>query len=694
MLDDKMLFATQSAPALYWPGAGTAKEIPGLPSDSGWDGITVIGNRVVLWRGQTIKSSVTGDFALWIPVALTAVTGRAIVDEQFQQPDVGGDTGWIFLRDVSGSFTPGQFVRLVSNENDPQEITYNYYTVAEFATKESTQTYAIGKDYFVQPGNREVVFVRDNREWPVGARLVVEADLQDMTVFKDSREIDNESLFTGITILDTGEVLPNIGEELSVSLAQYPSGLLEGDYVYIGDTQTSVGDEIFEVVTVGQVLRLKRLGIGTDIGPVGRQISGFVFWQPWVEFTNIGTVDVNFAQGSQLYASDSIRLVNLNLSAATTIFENIPTETIVETVDANDAFEGENVGSDINGDIYQIIPLGEYAYILKENSIQSMQPVDVSAGTWIIRPEILGEGPIGRYASVRINDQVILFWGKAEFYMYSGGKTLTPVVTDSTSLAYEELDRARTDEIVAAHFPDRQEVRFYYPTLDSRIRALVFNYHYNTVVYDELSSNWEAVTAAGEVAWEMAPRWLDVDVTLLWASVLTPKRWYEFVDEGKKFYLMLGIEGDTANTDNGETTGVPQSRLLIGDRVYYWTSDQDCSPTGYEALVETADLDWGEPMRWKYADTVYLSLQVDDASLRALHPLKLYVQLGSRNTLDDDIDWGQPVPVEISGNLSGRAVANAKASGRYIRARFYSNQPGARWRIAEYAILARVGGTV
>jgi hypothetical protein len=692
VLDDKLLVATPSTPALYWPGVGVARPIPGLPSGRGWDGVAVIAKRVVLWSGQTVKSSATGDFAQWIPVPVTAADGRGVTTEQFTQPDIGAFTPWVFMEDVSGSFVPGQFVRVVSNEDDAENITYNYYTVSEFATKETTETTSIGKNANIIAAEQEVLYTEHDRRWPVGARLVVENDLTNLSVVEGSRVINNNALRTGIQILDTQEVLPDPGEEVSLSLANYPSGLQEGDFVYVGTNSQSVGDEIFEVVTVGQVLRVKRMGAGTNQGPVGELISGFLFWQPWVKVVNNGTTEVNFAQGTTIYASDAIKLVSLSLSGSTDRYDTIPTGSVVETINANDATEFQNVGSDINGDIYSIIPLGEYAYIFKSRSIQSLQPVDVNAGTWVARAEILGEGPIGRYASVRINDQTIVFWGHAEFYSYSGGKVLTPIISASTSLAYDELDLARADEIVAFHYSDKQEVRFYYPTLTGAVRCLVFNYHYNTATYDTLSSNFEAVTAAGEITWELAPTWEDVNPAIWW-NVGT-KRWYEFVDEGKRNYPVVGVDGDVANTANGEDSTKAQARLLLSDRVYYRTSDKDCDPTGYEALVETPDFDWGDPYRWKYADTVLVSLQVDDATLRALHPLKLKVQLGSRQSLDDDIDWSDEAEIEVSGNLGPPAAAHVRAAGRYIRARFKSDQPGARWKIAEYSIIARIGGVM
>jgi hypothetical protein len=692
VLDDKMLFATPSAPALYWPGSGSAREIPGLPAGTGWDGVVVVGKRVVLWKGQTVKSSVTGDFAGWIPVGITAADGRGKTREQYTQPDIGAFTDWVFLEEVSGTFVPEQFVRVVSNEDDPSKIRYDYYTVSEFATKATTETTAIGRDAFIEPGETEVVFTNSDRRWPVGARVVVENDLTDLVVDEGSRENPNEAFATGILILNTGETLPNPGEEVSLSLYEYPSGIREGDYISASTSQSTIGEEIFEVVTVGQVLRARRVGAGSNQGPVGTQIAGrWMVWQPWVSVTNTSSVDINFAQGTDIYASDSIKLINQSLAGATSIYDTIPSGSVIETINANDASEFQNTGSDINGDILSIIPLAEYAYILKERSIQSMQPVDPNAGTWVVRAEILGEGPIGRYASVRINDQTIVFWGHSEFYSYSGGKTIVPLVTDSTSLAFNELDLARADEIVAFHYSNAQEVRFYYPTLTGAVRSLVFNYHYNTAVYDELSSNFEAVTAAGELSWELAPLWEDLDVSELWTG--TPKRWYEYVDEGKRNYPLIGIDGDVANEENGEDTTKSQARLLLSDRVYYRTSDQDCSPQGYEALCETPDFDWGDAFRWKYADTVLLSLQVEDATLRALHPLKIRVQLGSRQSLDDDVEWSDPVDVEISGNLGPPARASVRAAGRYIRARFSSDQPGARWRIAEYTIVARMGGT-
>jgi len=54
-------------------------------------------------------------------------------------------------------------------------------------------------------------------------------------------------------------------------------------------------------------------------------------------------------------------------------------------VDANEAGETRVIGSDVNGSIFNIVVLGDYAYIFKERSIQVMQYVGVTSGTFFIR---------------------------------------------------------------------------------------------------------------------------------------------------------------------------------------------------------------------------------------------------------------------------------------------------------------------
>lgn len=692
VLDDKILFATPSVVCKYWPSAGMARDLPGLPTGEGWDGVTIFANRVILWRGQTIKSSQSDDFAQWIPVATTAVVGRATTARDVYQVDVGSTTEWLFLDDRAGDFSPGQFLRVVANEEDVSEIKYSYFTVAEAATFDSTATNAIGTTYEFLEGTEKKVFLSEDRTWPVGGLVKVNGEVTNLKVEEASRTISTESaLKNGIAVVGNDTVLvPAVGDEVVVPLEQYPYDLQVGDHIYIGESSTVLGTEIYEVVVVGQNIRLKREGIGIDPQPVGKEITGVLYWQPWVKLKQYGVNEVNILNGTPVAALDALKLVNQGLTGGYLNGESIPRGSTVETIDENDAFEIENVGSDINGNVSSIIPLGEYAYIFKKRSIQSMQAVSRAAGTWRIRTEVLGEGPIGKYAAVRINDQTVVFWGHAEFYSYAGGKFPTAIATEASTLAFNELDRARADEIVAYHYVDKQEVHFFYPTIDGRNRAFIFNYHTGSGVYDDYPSHLAGVTAAGQVDWELAPVWSELDDSEIWTS--DDKRWYEFVDVGERSYTMLGIDGDVANPSQGETAGSSVPRLLLSGRVYYRVSSEDCLPEGYTSLVETPDFDFGDPSLWKYVDTVRLSLHVEDITLD--NPLKLNVQVGTRASLDDAIVWSDPTPVEItqSGSFPGTR-ANARGAGRLVRVRFYSDTPCAKWRISSYSVFARLGGT-
>ena len=154
-----------------------------------------------------------------------------------------------------------------------------------------------------------------------------------------------------------------------------------------------------------------------------------------------------------------------------------------------------------------------------------------------------------------------------------------------------------------------------------------------------------------------------------------------------------GVAADDATADEieddstREDAGVP--RLLAHDRGFSRSSQDNCTLFGYTCTAETKDFDFGDDLRFKYIDTVLLNIEIESMLDR---PKRMFVQLGARDNLDSDIRWTDPAPVEVSGNGMRVTKANARAAGRFIRVRFFSEDPGVSWRIAGFRLIGRPGG--
>lgn len=693
---DKVLLAAPSVPPIYWqpdltdvPTWGQCRPIPGLPDSDGWDGVEVFDNHMILWRGPTIKWSASGDFALSIPVAITAASGRGVVGERFLQPAQSQTSDWVYYDDGSGSFVVDQFVRTVANETDPSLIRYDYYKVAEVSSKSSTRTAGIPVSQTVESGESGRIFTTGFSDFPVDCRLTVDGERTGLAVVDKSRDIQKS-----YKLAETSPEIPDVGSAISLVLEAFPFELQVGDIVSVS-IKDKPGQDLYRVDVVGITIVCTRLGVGQ-----GQQVAGTMYvvdpaapdvWvriQHWVDVISSSPTWTLVQPDAVISSSDAVRLISLAYTGATEVGDFVPSGAVLETIDANDSGEVENVGALINGDVYAVVTLADYAYVLKPKSIQSIQSVGRSAGTFFFRGEIYEEGPIGRYAWCRFAERYLVFWGNRGWYRYAGGQTLEQVGDVHWATVQEELDIARADEIVAYHNRDRDEVWFAYPVLGGGTRVAIYNYESNSVVIDDYPEDINGITAVGTVDWEVGPTWESLSETELCNG--PAKRWYEYVEDGLKPRTLIGIGGDLGNPDAGEDPQDIVPRILAHGRVYYRASRDDCDPQAYEVVAETPDFDGEDPVTVKYVDTVFLSLNVPDHLDR---PMKLKVQLGTRMGLDSDIVWTEPATIDVTGAGNLQPKVNLRGAGRYVRLRFSSDAINTKWALSGFRILYRPGGT-
>lgn len=688
---DRVLFAAPGQSPIFWaPGMVEARSIPGLPSSEGYDGVSVFNGRVVVWQDDLIKWSARNDFANWVPVPVTAAVGSGVLVDDLIAQEVSSVVGPVHLESFSGELVSGQYVRIVSNQENPAEVAYDYFQVETFANADQEYGQTLSVDQAVGAGKTVKVFLETPDfyvEWSEGSRVSVDGDITDLVIGKRSR---NQNLIYSVSETNNDFPVPEVGGKTNITLRESPQELQPGDIVSISSSE-EVGQDLYEVLQVAQTLTIQRLGVGAKQANPGGPIAGdetVVVFQPYVELINPGTDNVVILRSSEVRTIYSAKLRTLAYTGATSPGRGIPAGSTLETLNANDAGELTNAGSQINGRIFAITPLAEFAYILKARSIQSVQDVGADQGSFYLRTEIQDEGLFGRYAWTRFGDRSIAFIGHKAFYVYTGGQDLRPIATTQWDAFRKEIDRSRADEIVAYHNRPFSEIWFVYPTLSNETKVLIFNYEFSTIMLDQYDAALNGITAVGAVEWELAPTWESLDYSEKFNG--SDKRYYEYVEEGEQEYTILGIGGDLGNPDMKEDGSKKIPRLLLHGRKFSRDSRDDCTPAAYECVAETPDFDWGDPAAWKYLDTVYLSLYVPEALAGTL---KLEVYAGARNNLDEAIRWTGAQTVSITGSGNGVTKVNLTASGRFIRLKFRSNTAGAKWSISAYRMMARVGPT-
>lgn len=689
---DRVLFATPSVAPQYWAGGQTAREIPGLPDYNGYDGVEVFDGHVMLWSGDRIKWSDRNDFSQWLPLNQTISYGRATTAEVFTMPSVGSKTEHLSMSGLAGEFVPGQFMRVVTAGDDPNNSFYDYFRVVAASLETKNSAVSIVRAQSIQPGERAKIFF--NRystyiDWTAGATITVDGVKTTLKVISKSRNASGGLPLSSGTGIYGSSSLGSVGTQIELYFASPPTEFLPGDVVSVGPLNEP-GQDLYLLDLVGNLTRGTRISAGA-VAVAAYPNGYFATFQDYVEVENTGTSFVSIRANAAVSVISSLVVEPLGWTGGTGVGKTIPIGAAVESVDANESGELVNVGASVNGSIYGIITLGEFAYILKKNSIQSIQSVGFQNGTFFVRPEILTEGPIGKYSYCRSGDREICFWGNKGIYMYGGGQNLRPIALQHYLAIRDEMDRGRIDEIVAYHNRRDSEVWFSYITTSGDTKVFVYNYLEDSIVTDRYPADLNGITAIGKVDWELAPTWESVPLTDLFSG--TAKRWYEYVDVPERDYTVIGIGGDEANPALGEIAGTTIPRLLLHGRTFSRSSRDDCSPEGIEVLAETVDFDFGDAEAWKYVSTIYVFL-TEQANVPA--GATMQVQIGAKNNLNSPVRWSPPRDLLVTRADTMMAALPtdvcATMSGRFIRLRFSSSTPGCNWSISSYHIIARMGG--
>lgn len=364
----------------------------------------------------------------------------------------------------------------------------------------------------------------------------------------------------------------------------------------------------------------------------------------------------------------SVVLQLLDLTGITAPGTVITAGNQIFSVDANEAGETRVVGS-VNGPIFRVLPQGDYAYIFKERSISSMQYTGLGNGTFFIHPEVSGEGMISRNAICNINDGRIVFLGHKELYSYNGGPNPVAVCQQTIRQLYRELDRTRLHQILLFNNEQVNEVWVSYPTIGGGFRVMIWNYVEDTASFDDYDQTL-VFSAFGLVDWSGDPSWGSLPDSLTWNSI----------DPGITWDDMTG-----ASIDHLAVMASEDGQIRV------WGTRYAREGAGYLTLSESMDFDLGDGDAWKYVDAVKLGLNIrvpEDTSRL------MYIQVGCRADLNNaEITWTAPISILVNGHATTPVKVNPGGAGRYMRVRFYAQDPDVQWAVSSFEILARMGGT-
>lgn len=667
---DKWLIAARGLPTLFWkPSLDEALPIPGLPTDTTFSGISAFYNHILVWIDDKVYWSDINDFSNWIPVSTTAASLVLTPLRPFTQPAVGVASDWIYSVQSNAGMVPGQFLRIIDGDQ------FDFFQVAEVATSSPVNGFAIAGTSQSITGDRFPIFLKTPSNFLLGSQVGFVIDKKPLVV----DEIGNGESFTATT--SASFVVPATGSSVTVTLSTQPSFSI-GEYVSFNSATTVVGSDIFLVISrdlSAKTITVERVGVGSSVQSVGATYGSgsSVISQPWAKVTPVESSDIPIfvARDEEIGPVFGFKVYNAGLTGASPEGTEFDTLKTILSIDANEAGFTTNAGLGINGEILQIVTLGDRAYIFKERSIQSIVYVGRDAGTFSFVTEVTGEGLLGRYAFFKVGEDFMIMLGHREMYLYRGGRSLQPIGQQFTKELLADIDLTRVDEMVVNHNEGKNEIVFAYYSQDARKRWFIYNFYEDTCSFSDIDPLDGVPTAANSVTWQEDTRWVDI-----------PEAWNsdEVDDTDWLSYLGLGAAERVTLMSTIGRSGQDTPVLLEAWENFSY------SDKAYTALAETVDHDFGDRTAFKYLKHIFFGLQIKNQLTP--RPFYLYIQVGARDSLDADIRWSDPVRYEVSGNGNYSPKIGIRKSGRLLRVRFYSNQADIQWRISNYHLMARKGG--
>jgi hypothetical protein len=648
---NRIFFCNPNNDIGIYDGTLPTRIAPGLPMDElRWDGVTVFANHVMVWRGNVIRWSDINDGTIWIPVGETSGTGVVTTLHTFQQPQPGGQIT-LEVDSIPTGWVQGTYVQIPN----PATKNVNFYSVVGVSPYNTADSLTVNATQILQAFENSI-FTNTIPAFLKGSKIKIQGIPIVLTVKENKSKVGFVGVLKDALNLAAGQSgYAKFTEEVLVEV---------GDFINIApDTSTGaqVGQNIFKVITKvsNSEYMVTCLGVGTNIGNHAAGCN--VIHQPAVIVAAPGTLPA----GGPVYpiiipVSSAIKetyIVDIkleDLSGHDLHPYVLPIGSKILPLTANEAGQYRGSGGEDRGRIKNCIVLGETLYIFRNRGIESFQ-YSGRPEVFIKRDEVTDEGLLGKYLITKVGYDEAYFWGHKDMYKMSDGQLEAVAIPVSKKLLREEFLAGDVDTYFMWHNERDKEVwTFYKPKGGTGVlKAMIYNYFEDSCVFDIYPEQLNNVTIAGGLNFPDGTR-----------EVLFGVSNNQILNNGPGFIAY------------GEFAGVK-----------FW--DRLGQPISSEAI--TIDLDFEDSMTYKYIDTLQLNLWVEN--IFEDRPFKLWVSLGGRDNLDSKPTWSGGQWVDVSGTGNIVTKINQRISGRFISAKFYSNQPGVHWKIGSYVLAGRKGGT-
>ena len=676
---NKVVFTQALIPPQYWTTGTTTAVVPGLPTGDTYDGVTAFQNHLLLWKDLSLYWSDLNDFSVWVPVANTIASYSFTTEASFSQPAAAASTpvppltGSVYVTPYPDGLTVGQYLKIDESATTSPAY-YNFYELAAVTPGAELSAVSVATSQTVAiSATAGRIFITAHKGWEAGQILKLGASSNYVKVAACSNSTTETYVTKTVAeLVDAGanDTITNLPLVVSTNL------LRVGDYVSIG-ANSAASIDIYLITAVStntsdnttQIsLTQQNYGSGQRVpSPTAVSAGSVVTPQPWITVAEVNAAAVTVPSSSDIIEKYGVQLTTLNFTGRRTAAATIAISTL-QTLDANEAGSAQIVGADDNGAIWAVVPMGDYAIILKNRAVQVLQYVGRISGTFFVRTEVRNEGLIARNAYARLNSDRLVFLGNRDLYLYRGGQTPVPICQQYVRQLYAELDRGQLDKIHFLHREARNEVWIVYPISGGQ-KVLIWNHVENSVTIDVYPDELLELTSIANCRWETDPAWNDFSDQQTWDYLLSSIAWDDLAGTGSEEVGLLA-------TGDGS--------LLVHGRLYSQGGE------AYTALAETMDYDFGDASRVKHVEGVQLSLQVKEPTDQVQ---TLYVQVGTKMNADAPVTWSAARSIDARGGYQNPTRVPFSASGRFVRVRFYSSAADVRWRIGGFTIFARGGGT-
>lgn len=313
-------------------------------------------------------------------------------------------------------------------------------------------------------------------------------------------------------------------------------------------------------------------------------------------------------------------------------------------------------GIDTSERIKSVLGVGELTYFFADRTIWY---ATITSNPYAYKLNLIKDstGLLASRARVAVRGKVYII-GNDDFYMLdpSGQQSIGFAIKNSV---FPNINKAAVYLSRAFYQPATNEIFFCLPMLDNKaVSTSPVNTAY---IYNLELQNWSVV-----------------DMDFLCHT-------YSWVTDQIEWDNAIGTwDSQTDKWDAVGNNGIlPYS--IVGNssgQIFKLDTGANNNTTAIESFIETGDINLGTSDFFKTTDSVYPSIKPQDVDT------PLLIQIGTRESLHNPIDWSPPMAYTIG--ISRKA--DIRKSGIWLRIRFYTAQVDDEWVLDAYNLIYTLRG--